>query len=177
MMGLLLGAGLGTGSVARAQLPSGRTNLLVNGDFAKGMEGWAMTNWQKKGQASMDAAENYQGKPALKIVNSGVDDTQVNQKVTLKPHTRYKLSGMIKTKDVEAASRTSKSGAALSVQGSDLSKAQMKSTPWTRINLEFDSGPKTDALLGARLGHNSGEVAGTAWFADLSLVELGPGRK
>jgi hypothetical protein len=168
---------IGTGGAAHAQ--SGAPNLFTNGNFEKGTEGWEITIHMKHGKMSADDTERYEGKPTLKIENAGgVDDTLVMQKVTVKPHTRYKLTGMIKTKSVEPANRKGKSGASLSIQGGyDGTKALQHDMPWTRAMLEIDSGPRAEISLGPRLGHYSAAVGGTAWFADLSLVELGPGKK
>ncbi len=165
------------GGVGRAQLP-GKENLFTNGNFEKGTEGWPLTVHEKKGTMSVDDTERYQGKATLKVQNVGVDDTLVIQKVTVKPHTRYKLTGMIKTKGVEPANHKAKDGASLSIQGGfEKTKVQQHDSPWTRVMMEIDSGPRNELAVGPRLGHYSALVGGTAWFADLSLVELGPGKK
>lgn len=162
----------------QAQLSGGHENLFTNADFTKGTENWVITVHQKKGKMSVDESERYQGKPTLKIENAGVDDSLVMQKVAVKPHTRYKLTGMIKTKGVEPANHKGKDGASLSIQGGfEKTKVQQHDSPWTRVMLEIDSGPRTEISVGPRLGHYSALVAGTAWFAELSLSELGPGKK
>ena len=51
------------------------------------------------------------------------------------------------------------------------SVSQTKS--WTKVTHEFATGGETEIEVGPRLGHHSAAVAGTAWFADLSLDDLG----
>ena len=41
------------------------------------------------------------------------------------------------------------------------------------MTVDFTTGQETSIEIGARLGHYSALVTGTAWFADMSLVELG----
>lgn len=99
------------------------SNLLVNGDFSKGTDGWEFQSWGKQGQNSVvkpedvlvdglkprppgqpapDPSEIHHGKPSLKLDNMNPDDTEMKQKVKVKPATRYRLSGWAKVKGVEA---------------------------------------------------------------------------
>jgi hypothetical protein len=48
-----------------------------------------------------------------------------------------------------------------------------KTKEWTKITVDFTSSSKTDLPAGAGLGYYNEDVKGTAWFAELSLIELG----
>ena len=48
-----------------------------------------------------------------------------------------------------------------------------KTKQWTKITVDFTSGSKTELPVGAALGYYNENVTGTAWFSELSLVELG----
>jgi hypothetical protein len=124
---------------------------------------------------SIDPAEKHGTLPALRIDNAQGDDTSVREKVTVKPQTRYRISGFVKTKGVEPVHHGSKDGATLSVGGGSFEKtpAAQGNKSWTKVTHEFLTGQETEIEIGPRLGFFSGPVAGTAWFAELSLVELG----
>src|SRR3954463_6431976 len=77
-----------------------KPNLLVNGDFSKGIEGWDFNANRKQGQATPDAAEKHEGHPSVRIDNLGADDSHLSQKVTVKPATRYRLTGWARTRGV-----------------------------------------------------------------------------
>ena len=96
---------------ASAQVPAAASvNLLTNGTFEKGAEGWVLSAHEKKGQMAMDATELHNGKPSLRIDNAEGDDTFAKQKVTVKPNTRYRIAGYIKTKAVQTLKRDGKDG-------------------------------------------------------------------
>ena len=162
-----------------AQEKSGtRENLLANGSFEKGLDGWNLQAFDKIGTAAPDTVELRDGRPTLRIQSSKGDDTFVTQKVNVKPNTRYRLSGYIKTKDIVPDDRKNKAGANLSLSGGfEHPEHIQKTNPWAKVQFEFDSGGKTEITIGPRLGHYSSKVAGTAWFADLELVEIGRARR
>ncbi len=179
------------------QSPDAKANLLTNGDFKKGMEGWELLSFGKQGQANVvkpedvmvdglkpraagqpapDPTEIRDGKPSLKIDNMNPDDTAVKQKVTVKPATRYRLSGWIKTKGVEAKNMMVKkpTGASLCLMGGfEKSEDVLRTKGWTYVKYEFSSGTRSEIVVGARIGIYATPVKGTAWFSDISLVELG----
>ena len=52
-----------------------------------------------------------------------------------------------------------------------------KTKQWTKIVVDFTTGPKTKLPVGAALGYYNEDVKGTAWFSELSLIELGQNAK
>lgn len=160
---------------AIAQAPAnGDSNLLKNGNFEKGMEGWEGHAWNKKGIVTIDTTEKYKDKPTLRIDNPEGDDTMAKQKIAVTPNTRYRLSGYIKTKNVVTVKRNGKDGATLMVVGGfNKSEPVVKSKNWTRVAMDFATGRETEIELGPRLGFYSAPAIGTAWFADLTLKDLG----
>ncbi|MDB6175872.1 MAG: dolichyl-phosphate-mannose--protein O-mannosyl transferase [Chthoniobacteraceae bacterium] len=149
-------------------------NLLTNGSFEKGIEGWTLNAHEKIGQVAIDEKEKHGSKPSLRLENPSGDDTFLKQTVTVKPNTKYRLSGYIKTKDVQTVKREGKDGASLSVGGGFVKTPPIvKSKSWTKVTHEFATGAETEIEVGPRLGFFSALTTGTAWFADLSLDELG----
>jgi hypothetical protein len=171
---------LGFVAPIHSQQPGTRP-LLTNGSFEKGLEGWQFFAHDRKGMAAPDAMETHAGKPSVRIDNDGPDDSLLMQKVSVKPATRYRLSGWIKTRDVGAlsqdqpGSRLDGNGATLSVRGGFVKTNVVAQTrDWTRVTLEFFTLKETEIEVGPRLGHHGGKVSGTAWYAAVELQELGP---
>jgi hypothetical protein len=162
-------------STASAQQPSGgKPNLLTNASFEEDQKGWDFHCWHSQGKATIDTVEKKDGKASIRIDNAAGDDSFLKQTIAVKPKTRYRMSGYIRTKDVVGKG----AGATLSLEGG-FEKTEVIATTksWTKVSFEFDSGANSSIKVGPRLGHYSSNVMGTAWFDELSLVELGPARK
>ena len=155
-------------------------NLLQNGDFSKGTEGWTFNAHNKQGKVGADASVTHDGKPSVRIDNVTADDSHLSQVVAVKPGTRYRLTGWIKTDKIKPgpANPKSTSGASLGVRATFLiSESLNKTHEWKRVTLDVGSLDKKEIDIGPRLGTFGGTVIGTAWFADLSLKELGPAKR
>ena len=167
----LLGPPLTTGQPQAPQPP----NLLPNGTFEKGEQGWEPHARSKQTKFSIDRTVTREGRSSLRIDHTEADDSYFNQALTLKAGSRYRLSGWIKTKDVvkAEAQRDGDAGACLSVLGGYVHTEFVSGTKdWTYVFKEFSAEEKTELKLGPRFGHYGKLVTGTAWFADISLVEL-----
>lgn len=177
LVAVLLGAIL-TCPAAGALKDQDSRNLLTNGSFEKGTEAWSFHSHRSSGEVTEDTEVKHGGKPTIRINNPQSDDSLLTQKVTVKPFTRYRLTGWIKTKDVGSMDRNSKDGASLAIRGGFLKTQSIsKTSGWKRVTLEFSTKTDTEIEVGPRLGHHGAVVSGTAWFADLSLVELGAARR
>ena len=168
------------GSAVFAQEGANSKNLIVNGSFEKGMEGWTFDPNGKKGVAAMDENEKHLNKPSLRIDNAQPDDSHIKQKVTVEPETRYRLEAYIKTKDVLPAKRDSKGGACIDLEGTwQTSQKVNKTHSWTKVTHDIVTGSETEVEVGGRLGFWSDACTGTAWFANFTLVKIGkaPPRK
>jgi hypothetical protein len=133
LFGFLLAAAFQSPAFCQAPLDP-NLNLLTNGDFKKDLTGWELLSFGHQGQATvltpgqelqdtlkprapgsaaLDPADIHDGKPSLKIENISDDDTVLKQKVQVKPATRYRLAGWIKTKSLEWKAAKGKRGATL----------------------------------------------------------------
>ncbi len=156
------------------QASTAKPNLLTNAAFEEGQTGWEFHCWHARGTATVDTTEKREGKSSIRIENSAGDDSFLKQAVTVKPKTRYRFTGYIKTKDVVVKG----SGATLSLEGGfEKTESITGKKGWTKVEFEFDSGALDRVKVGPRLGHHGSAAMGVAWFDDLSLVELGPSRK
>jgi hypothetical protein len=165
------------GSSQAQEPPAKGANLFTNGSFADGMQGW-IAKPKPGNTAEVDKTELRDGRPTLKIFNAKGGDTMVWQKIAVKPKTRYKMTGYIKTMDVIPDKPKDGDGASLAISGGyQTSQRIQKTKPWAKVELEFESGNQTEMTLGPRLGQYNSPVAGSAWFADVMLVEVGRSRK
>jgi hypothetical protein len=154
------------------QASTAKPNLLTNPAFEDGQTGWELSS--KRGTVAIDPLEKHQGKNSARIDNPAGEDSYLKQAVAVKPKTRYRMTGYIKTKDIVGKG----AGATLSLEGGyEATKPIVGNKAWTQVSFEFDSGAVDKVVVGVRLGYYSAPVMGTAWFDELSLVELGPSRK
>lgn len=157
---------------------AGDRNLLTNANFEDGATGWELVAFHNKGTMTIDTKELRNGKPTLRIDNVEGDHSFVRQVVKGKPNTHYRLTGYIKTKNVEMTKKVEKSGAVLMVgQTLECTPAIQKTKSWTKVTLEFVPKDVNDIRVGPSLGSYGANVTGTAWFAELTLTEVSGGAK
>ncbi len=162
-------------SICSAQDAKGRPNLLTNFNFAEGLNGWELSSWKKSGAVALDSEVKRGDTPSIRITNVSADDSFCKQIVKVKPGMRYRLSGYIKTKDVEVKGGQA---ATLSLEGGFESTETVKGTKsWQKFDFEFDSGALDTVKVGPRLGGHSSMATGVAWYDDLRLIELGKSRR
>ena len=158
-------------------------NLLSNPGFEEldrdGMPaGWFTDAYnQEEGYTLFTVSEEdaTEGERAACIRNFGENDARFSQRVRVEPESLYRLSGYIRTEQVEGGK-----GANFSVEGLYTFSTCIYDTSegWQFITWYGETGPdQTTVTIFARLGGYSGESKGKAWFDDLSLekVEAIPG--
>jgi hypothetical protein len=153
----------------------GRPNLLLNASFESADENWKDGNIDAaRATVTVDETEKHEGKASLRIQNLAGNDTFVLQTVAVKPGFRYKLTGWIKAKDVVSKDK----GATIALEGGfEQTESIVRTKGWTKVTFDFDSGAMDKIKIGPRLGHYSTMALGTAWYDDLTLVEMGASRK
>ena len=111
-------------------------------------------------------------KKSYKIENPEYNDAMFYKKVKVKKNQPYKVTCMVKTKEVQAKEETSGVGAQISIeQTTERSVAISGTQDWQKIELIFNSKNREEVNIGFRLGGYLGEVKGEAWFADFSIEE------
>lgn len=158
-----------------------KQNLLASGTFEDGTsKNWTLRSYREEGDAATRLGDQVkQGKKSLRIRsdNATGNDIAFVQNVTVKPNTRYLLSGWVKTKDVAITEKGGTTGANLGVFGrQEMSESLVGDQDWTYLSLVFDSGDQSELEVGVRLGHNGSVAKGSAWFDDVILIEVGPSR-
>ena len=159
---------------------AGVTQFAANGSFeemdGENPKGWTHRSWQRGSDAKF-AVGPFDSGPAARsgdrcvMISSetGADASWVAT-VPIRPYSRYKLSGWIKTENlVPGTSR----GAQINIDG----EGEWRTPPvtgtedWTRVEAEFDAGAN-DALSVTCLFGGWGQAMGKAWFDDIELVRL-----
>ncbi len=154
---------------------AGVTQFVVNGSFEEmdggNPKGWLPRSWQRGGGAefSVEPSGRSGGRSVMISSDKGGDASWLAI-VPVKPYSRYKLSGWIKTQDlVPGTSR----GALINIHGEEEWRtASITGTQdWTKVEAEFDAGPN-DALEVSCLFGGWGRATGKAWFDDIELTRL-----
>jgi hypothetical protein len=111
------------------------------------------------------------GKSALRIEAPEENDARLSQTVTVKPDTRYRLSGWIRTENVSLGL-----GANLNIEWPGVnwshSRGVTGTSDWTFVTVEVNSGSSTSFDAHVRLGHYGATSLGRAWFDDVRLEAI-----
>lgn len=119
-----------------------------------------------------DKDEKYGKQASYKIESPEYNDAMFYETIEVEKNQPYRVTCMVKTENVEPKEPISSIGAQISIEGStERSVAVQGTTKWQKIELIFNSKDRTSINLGFRLGGNSGEAKGTAWFSEFTLEE------
>jgi alpha-N-arabinofuranosidase len=154
---------------------AGVTQFVVNGSFEEldGQlpKGWQTRSWQRDGDAAFDVeSSGHKSGRSVSISSAKGADASWVATVPIRPYSRYKLSGFIKTENVVAGSGR---GAQININGEE----EWRTAPlagtldWSRVDIEFDAGAN-DAVEVTCLFGGWGKSTGKAWFDDIELVRL-----
>jgi len=149
------------------------TGAIVNGSFeemdGKLPRGWKTAQWQRSASFAIDPT-GHTGRASARISSTEGGDASWTTVVELRPYAKYRLSGWIKTENLEAG--TGK-GALLNLHtiGGVQTQAVTGTHEWTRMELTFDS-EGNDAVQVNCLFGGWGKSRGTAWFDDIQIEQL-----
>jgi alpha-N-arabinofuranosidase len=132
-------------------------------------KGWRARTWQPKAVFEVDSTVAHSGRNSAKISSTEGADASWEIVVPVKPFSKYRLSGWIKTSALEPG--TSR-GALINLHRTDIRTNALSGTQdWTKVEVEFDS-EANDAFSVNCLFGGWGKARGTAWFDDLDLELL-----
>jgi alpha-N-arabinofuranosidase len=155
---------------------AGVTQFVVNGSFEE-MDGqlpagWQTRSWQRGGDAAFNVeSAGHAGARSVSISSEKGADASWVATVPIRPYSRYRLSGFVKTENVVAGTGR---GAQININGEEAWRTAplAGTTDWSRVDVEFDAGAN-DALEVTCLFGGWGRSTGKAWFDDIELVRLG----
>ncbi len=157
------------------------TNLLPNADFtaADGARprGWTDLRVYGGPRAEQITAVRSDdggrgGSPALRVQTERSADCGVAATVVVKGGTRYRLSGWIRTDNVETVRGSD--GVMLNIHGGVRTQGVKGTQDWTAVSAEFDAEDDGELVVHCLFGGYGG-AKGTAWFDDVALVAIGSG--
>ena len=148
---------------------------VFQSSFETPNSGWTVVH----GTAAPDASTTYANHKSLRLEagNALTDAAVRSAPVSLTVGKRYELSGWVRTEDLTVRDLDRSpiaSGAALTMASMpfDVHSASLGGTHgWTRLTLRFVASRSQDAIL--LTAGNGGALGGKAWFAGVSLDEVG----
>ncbi|MCJ7485699.1 MAG: alpha-L-arabinofuranosidase [Candidatus Aminicenantes bacterium] len=154
---------------------AGVTQFIANGSFEEmdgdNPKGWLPRSWQRGGGAEFTVEPSgHNGGRSVMISSEKGSDASWLATVPVKPYSRYKLSGWIKTQDLVPGTGR---GALINIhtEAEWRTAAIVGTQDWTKVEVAFDAGPN-DALEVSCLFGGWGRATGKAWFDDIELVRL-----
>jgi hypothetical protein len=147
-------------------------NLLANGGFELGLEGWTSGSWVPGAGFARDDVAPHAGAASARIAADAPNDASLFQRVAVEPGTLYRLSGWIRTQDVELGAPP---GANLAFGDTWSHSPGLDGTrPWTFQSVVHNTGDQTEVAPAARLGYWAATTTGSAWFDQLRLAPVRP---
>jgi len=152
-------------------------NKILNGGFESVMgdlpRDWRLECWQAENAVCLyetDSKYKVKGKYSAKIEHRGKSDSRWVQEVEVKPNTKYKLSGWIKTVGVGSAG----AGASIQIQDTGIKTETISGIrDWTHVEVNFRT--KLDqktVKVSCRLGDYGAINTGTVYFDEVTLKEV-----
>ena len=121
---------------------------------------------------SRDSQEKYSTSKSYKIENKEENDAMFYREIEVKKNTPYKVTCMIKTKNVQSLDQVATSGAQICLKDTEEHSVVLTGdNDWTQVDFLFNSKNNDTVEIGFRLGGNYQQASGTAWFADLKIEE------
>lgn len=119
-----------------------------------------------------DSQTKYSENKSYKISSQEYNDAMFYKTIKVEKNQPYKVSCMVKTKEVIAKDNKTGVGAQISIEGTtERSIAIQGDTEWQKIELIFNSKNREEINIGFRLGGYLGDAKGEACFSDLKLEE------
>lgn len=123
-------------------------------------------------KVNRDSKEKYNGEWSYKIESLDYNDYMIYKTIKVKRNTAYKVSCMVKTKDVIPQDKRS-AGFSIGLKD-DLEKSRsiLGTNDWQELSFYFDSKNNETIDIAFRLGDSNQNCKGTAWFSNIK-IEVG----
>ncbi len=159
-------AAIASGIAGATQFVENPSFELMAGDCPKG---WAQRTWQPEAVFEVDPS-GHTGLNSVMIASENGADASWLAVVPIRPYSRYRLSGWVKTENLNPGTGQ---GALINIHGVRdwRTKVLSGTQDWTRVETEFDAGAN-DAVEVSCLFGGWGKASGKAWFDDVELVWL-----
>jgi len=136
------------------------------GDFIKAENQMNISKFYRDSDITYSEYDSY------KIESPTYNDAVFYKEFEVKPNTPYKVTCMVKTKDVVKEISNTDAGAMISLlDTTEVSESIIGTNDWQKLTFMFNSKDKETVKVGFRLGGNLGNCKGTAWFSDFKIEE------
>ncbi len=149
------------------------TNWLPNPSFERESrgrpQGWRTDRWSGEGKFEY-AKTGRTGARSVMISSEKGADIGWACTASVEPYARYRLSGWIKTENVQAKGGR---GALLNLHNLQpvATRALVGTNDWTRVEVEFETDDQDSLQVNCLFG-GWGLATGTAWYDDLALEQI-----
>jgi len=170
-VGVMLQTGRDKGPKAGDEF-AGVTQFVANPSFeeieGENPKGWRPRRWERDGAEFKVEPSGRTGSRSVIIASEKGADASWIAVVPVKPYSRYRLSGWVKTENLVPG--TSK-GALLNIHrvATWQTPAVSGTQDWTKVEVEFDAGAN-DAVEVTCLFGGWGKATGKAWYDDVELT-------
>ena len=159
-------------------------NLVLNPGFEDGTgdlpDNWSTNIQDGSSEFSWVADTFHTGSKAVCITHADSGASSFCQTITVQSDYKYKVSGYIKTVDVECGANWWEGGAQLRIEGDvtgnwwDNMTGQLCGTnDWTYVELQITTTSSASEIeVHCKLGEGM-KIRGTAWYDDIMLEEVG----
>ena len=117
-----------------------------------------------------DEQEQYFNSISYKITSENYNDAMFFRTVKVEKDTPYKVTCMVKTRNIESENNLAGSGAQISVEDTtERSVAVSGTSDWQELEMIFNSKNRDEVNIGYRLGGYIDNCKGEAWFSDFKI--------
>ena len=132
----------------------------------------AIAETSKMTEFKRDLKVKCSNSDSYKIKNDDYNDATFYKEISVKPHTPYKISCMVKTENVVCENNDKDGGAVIGLlDTTEYSKPISGTNDWQKLEFMFDTKNREKINISFRLGGNQNACTGTVWFSDLKLEE------
>jgi hypothetical protein len=154
--------------------PAHAATPIRNGAFHDGADGapaeWRNEAWAREGVEFSWTPPGGDAPGSARIHNFVPNDTRWCQSIDVQPGATYRVSTRVRTSDVG----TGAAGAHIAVEPRVADSADVRGTEdWQRLEVEARVGAEQQWDVCLRLGSYANLNTGTAWFTDVSVLQLG----
>ena len=110
------------------------------------------------------------GVDSYRISSNEMNDATLYKTLEVEQNTPYKVTCMVKTKDVVTDNPVSESGAHISIIDTvEKSRSVIGTEDWQKLEFYFNSYARKSVNIGFRLGGYEDNASGTVWFSDFKV--------
>lgn len=117
-----------------------------------------------------DSEVKYSDSWSYKIENIEYGDSTFYKEIEVEPNTMYRISCMVKTEGIKCEVANEDGGATIGLlETTEYSEPITGTNEWQLVEYMFNSKNRTKVKISFRLGGNTNNCVGTAWFSDFKL--------